>query len=246
MMTLRARSLGMGRTTFMNASGLPNGAQWTTSRDLAILARRLILDFPGYYRFFAVPSFAWHRQVIFNHDQMLRTYPGADGLKTGFTEASGHNLVTSAVRGGVRLIGVVLGAASNPERDAHMAVLLDRGFEQMDVAGVRVASAAPRATLISVARAETARPAVRQRAASWGVQVGSFGTEAAARAMATAVRREQEAGVAHAAAVTLRGKTVWRAEVLGLTQADAHDACADHRKSGCLIIRPDAHQFAGR
>ena len=110
MMTLRARALGMAHTTFPNASGLPNPDQWTTARDLAILSRRLINDFPGYYRYFSTPSFAWHRQVIFNHDNMLRTYPGADGLKTGYTEASGHNLVTSAVRGGVRLVGVVLGA----------------------------------------------------------------------------------------------------------------------------------------
>jgi D-alanyl-D-alanine carboxypeptidase len=93
MMTLRARALGMGHTTFMNASGLPNMEQWTTARDLAILARRLISDFPAYYSYFSTPSFAWHRQVIFNHDNMLRTYPGADGLKTGYTEASGHNLV---------------------------------------------------------------------------------------------------------------------------------------------------------
>src|SRR6201996_7665966 len=133
MMTLRARALGMSHSTFMNASGLPHPDQWTTARDLAILSRRLINDFPIYYRYFSTPSFAWHRQIIFNHDNMLRTYPGADGLKTGYTEASGHNLVTSAVRGGVRLIGVVLGAASNPERDIHMTALLDHGFEQMDV-----------------------------------------------------------------------------------------------------------------
>ena len=133
MMTLRARALGMSHSTFMNASGLPDPDQWTTARDLAILSRRLINDFPGYYRYFSTPSFAWHRQIIFNHDNMLRTYPGADGLKTGYTEASGHNLVTSAVRGGVRLVGVVLGAASNGERDIHMASLLDQGFEQMDV-----------------------------------------------------------------------------------------------------------------
>ena len=133
MMTLRARALGMNHTTFTNASGLPDPDQWTTARDLAILSRRLINDFPGYYRYFSTPSFAWHRQIIMNHDNLLRTYPGADGLKTGYTDASGHNLVTSAVRGGVRLVGVVLGAGSNSERDIHMASLLDHGFEQMDV-----------------------------------------------------------------------------------------------------------------
>src|ERR1700735_407217 len=154
MMTLRARALGMSHSTFLNASGLPNPDQWTTARDLAILSRRLINDFPGYYRYFSTPSFAWHRQIIFNHDNMLRTYPGADGLKTGYTEASGHNLVTSAVRGGVRLVGVVLGAASNGERDIHMASLLDHGFEQLDVPlAPRTVQTASRLTLIATAHA---------------------------------------------------------------------------------------------
>ena len=133
MMTLRARALGMSHTTFTNASGLPDPDQWTTARDLAILARHLLTDFPGFYPYFSTPSFTFQRRVIFNHDRMLQSYPGADGMKTGYTEASGHNLVTSAVHSGVRLIGVVLGASSNPERDAHMAALLNQGFDQLDV-----------------------------------------------------------------------------------------------------------------
>ena len=239
MMTLRARALGMGRSTFMNASGLPNIEQWSSARDLAILGRRLISDFPGPYRYFATPSFAWHRQIIFNHDNMLRTYPGADGLKTGYTEASGHNLVTSAVRGGVRLIGVVLGAGSNPERDVHMASLLDHGFEQMDVPIARKSmQVAARVTLISTAHAaEVLRP-VRVHAANWSVQVGTFATLAAARGAAIAARREAEAGEAHVQAVKLRGRTTWRAQVIGLTASDAQDACLGMRKGSCIMIRP--------
>ena len=71
--------------------------------------------------------------TIFNHDTMLKVYPGADGMKTGYTDASGHNLITSAVRDGVRLIGVVLGAGTNAARDVHMAALLNQGFDEMDV-----------------------------------------------------------------------------------------------------------------
>lgn len=133
MMTLRARALGMAHTTFRNASGLPDPDQWTTARDLAILARHLITDFPNFYRYFSTPSFVWHGRPIYNHDNMLKSYPGADGLKTGYTDASGHNLVTSAVRGGVRLIGVVLGAATNGERDHHMTVLLNQGYQELDI-----------------------------------------------------------------------------------------------------------------
>ena len=133
MMTLRARALGMTNSTFRNASGLPDPQQTTTARDLALLAHHLITDFPGYYHYFSEPVFYFHGHAIPNHDRMLTAYEGADGLKTGYTQAAGHNLVTSAMRGGVRLIGVVMGASSNPERDLHMATLLDDGFTQEGV-----------------------------------------------------------------------------------------------------------------
>ena len=151
MMTLRARALGMTRTSFRNASGLPDPDQWTTARDLATLSRRIILDFPQMYGYFSVPGFVFHGRVILNHDNMLRTYPGADGMKTGFTDAAGHNLVTSALHGNVRLIGVVMGAASNVERDQHMAMLLDAGFNEEGAP----ATPRPLGGLISVANAAT-------------------------------------------------------------------------------------------
>jgi D-alanyl-D-alanine carboxypeptidase len=247
MMTLRARALGMSHTTFMNASGLPNMEQWTTARDLAILGRRLINDFPSFYGYFSTPSFAWHRQIIFNHDNMLRTYPGADGLKTGYTEASGHNLVTSAVRGGVRLIGVVLGASSNSERDIHMASLLDHGFEQLDVPIARKPMlVASHVTLISSAHAAEVTHPVHVHATNWSVQVGSFSTLAAARSAAIAARREAEAGEPRVEAVRLQRKTIWRAQLVGLTASDAQDACAGHRKGTCLMSRSEARQLAER
>ncbi len=133
MMTLRARALGMTRTTFRNASGLPDWGQVTTARDMTVLARHLIQDFPSYYRYFSVPSFVFQGRTIMNHQRMLQTYPGADGLKTGYIDASGFNVVTSALWGDTRLIGVVLGAASGWERDQHMASLLDQGFERLGV-----------------------------------------------------------------------------------------------------------------
>ena len=137
MMTQRARALGMTQSTFRNASGLPDLAQTTTARDLALLAHHLIQDFPEDYHYFSEPVFYFHGRPIPNHDHMLVSYDGADGLKTGYTVLSGHNLVTSALRGPVRLIGVVLGASSNGERDLHMANLLDDGFEQLGVPVVR-------------------------------------------------------------------------------------------------------------
>lgn len=249
MMTLRGRALGMSHSTFMNASGLPNDEQWSTAHDMAILSLRLISDFPGYYPYFSTPSFAWHRQVIFNHDNMLRTYPGADGLKTGYTEASGHNLVTSALRGGVRLVGVVLGASTNGERDIHMASLLDHGFEQMDVPISRKpVLMTSRMMLIATAHAaELPRlPQSHAHAANWTVQVGTFSTESTARSAAQAARREAEAGEVRIEPIRVRGRVTWRAQVTGLTQTDAQDTCSGHRKNICMVIRSDTGQVASR
>lgn len=189
MMTLRARALGMTHTTFRNASGLPDAEQVTTARDLAILARHLIQDFPDQYRYFSVPGFVFHGRMIPNHDHMLTTYGGADGIKTGYTEAAGHNLVTSAVRGNIRLIGVVLGAASNGERDIHMAALLDQGFAELGAppAGFAVArlggfvGTAHAATLPAGLRAHNPTP-TRLAALHWRQRHGRLVRQAAIHA----------------------------------------------------------------
>ncbi|MBI3513841.1 MAG: D-alanyl-D-alanine carboxypeptidase [Proteobacteria bacterium] len=130
MMTERARALGMNRTYFLNASGLPNTSQVTTARDMALLGRALIYDFPQYYPYFSTRSFMFAGHVQANHNHLLDTYDGADGIKTGFIRASGFNLVASARRNGRRLIGVVFGGQSQPWRDHQMARLLDQGFNR--------------------------------------------------------------------------------------------------------------------
>jgi D-alanyl-D-alanine carboxypeptidase len=258
MMTLRARALGMGHTTFTNASGLPDPDQWTTARDLAILARHLLGDFPVFYPYFSTRSFTFHGRVIFNHDRMLVSYPGADGMKTGYTEASGHNLVTSATRGGVRLIGVVLGAASNPERDVHMAALLNQGFEQLDVPMERPTAVASRLpSLINAAHAAPVNDqAVRQMshgrpappASVWVIQVGSYASEKTAREAALNARRAADDGEARVEPAGMRGRTTWRAQVFGLTAAEAQSACSvlAHRRTPCIVLRPDQRQVASR
>jgi D-alanyl-D-alanine carboxypeptidase len=260
MMTLRARALGMTHSTFTNASGLPDPNAWTSARDMAILARHILLDFPGDYPYFSTQSFRFHRQVIYNHDGMLRSYPGADGLKTGYTEASGHNLVTSAVHSGVRLIGVVLGAASNPERDVHMAMLLNQGFDEMGVPPERktmVASRVP--AIISTAHAATlevpVRPSLRGHAVQpampapmWAIQVGSFGNEKAARDAASVARHAADGGAARVETISQRGRKIWRAQVVDLTGPQAQSACSMLSRHGtsCMVLRPDQRQVASR
>jgi D-alanyl-D-alanine carboxypeptidase len=146
MMTQRARSLGMSRTTFRNASGLPDPDQVTTARDMTLLGRRLIQDFPEQYHYFSLTHFAHGNRLIRNHNGMLRDYPGADGIKTGYITASGFNIVTSAQREGVRLVGAVFGGNSWAQRNDRMAELLDAGFARLGVREVPplVASLPPR------------------------------------------------------------------------------------------------------
>ena len=129
LMTAKARQLGMASTVYRNASGLPNREQVTTARDMAKLAHALLRDFPHYYPVFSVQSYNYRGRPLANHNRMLQTYAGADGLKTGYTNASGFNLVMSAVRDNRRLIGVVMGGDSAYSRDRLMADLMDRGFE---------------------------------------------------------------------------------------------------------------------
>ncbi|WP_332050648.1 serine hydrolase [Reyranella sp.] len=128
LMTQKARQLGLTSTVYRNASGLPNREQVTTARDMAKLAHALLRDFPHYYPVFSVQSYLYHGHPLENHNHMLGNYPGADGLKTGYTAASGFNLVMSAVRDNRRLIGVVMGGDSPGQRDRLMAELMDRGF----------------------------------------------------------------------------------------------------------------------
>lgn len=127
-MTQKARQLGMSSTVFRNASGLPNREQVTTARDLTKLANALLRDYPHYYGIFSVQSYAYRNRTLTNHNRMLGNYDGADGLKTGYTNASGFNLVMSAMRDNRRLIGVVMGGDSASQRDRQMAALMDRGF----------------------------------------------------------------------------------------------------------------------
>jgi D-alanyl-D-alanine carboxypeptidase len=134
LMTKKARALGMTSTNFENASGLPDTKQHTTARDLAVLARALMTDFPQYYHYFSVTKFVWGGRTIKTHNRLMVAYDGADGLKTGYIRASGFNLVTSAIRNNQRVIGVVLGGKSPSARDQQMAKLLDGGFAEMAMA----------------------------------------------------------------------------------------------------------------
>jgi D-alanyl-D-alanine carboxypeptidase len=130
LMTRKARALGMTKTVYRNASGLPDDDQVTTARDQSTLGRAIQDRFPRYYRYFSTSAFNYHGQSIRNHNHLLGSVEGVDGIKTGYTRASGFNLVTSMRRGNRHLVGVVLGGRSGGSRDAIMRSLLAENLEK--------------------------------------------------------------------------------------------------------------------
>jgi len=133
-MNRAAQKLGMTQTSYVNPNGLPADEQITSARDLAILARALIKEFPEYDSYFHIPSIKFGRRVMRNTNKLIDAYSGADGMKTGFICASGFNVVATATRNNRRLIAVVLGAPSSPVRAVKAAQLFERGFSQNPLA----------------------------------------------------------------------------------------------------------------
>jgi D-alanyl-D-alanine carboxypeptidase len=129
MMNAQAVLLGMTDSHFDNANGLPDPDNTTTARDMAKLSLALYRDFPQYSHYFATKDFVFRGQLIRGHNNLMDRYPGMDGLKTGFTDASGFNLASTAVQNGHRLFAVVLGGRTASSRDNLMARLLDDGFD---------------------------------------------------------------------------------------------------------------------
>jgi D-alanyl-D-alanine carboxypeptidase len=171
MMTRKARALGMSKTVYRNANGLPNDEQVTTARDQATLGRAIQERFPRYYRYFSTSTFNWRGESIRNHNHLLGSVEGVDGIKTGYTRASGFNLVTSMRRGNRHLIGVVLGGRSGGSRDAIMRNLLaenlDKGATAHTVVAVTERNGADASTDVADASdTPAARPAPPVQAAA--------------------------------------------------------------------------------
>src|SRR5262249_56725647 len=125
MMTAKARTIGMSRTVYRNASGLPDDEQISTARDQALLGRAIQERFPRYYKYFSTTSFRYRGEAMRNHNKLLGHVEGVDGIKTGYTRASGFNLITSVRRGDRHLVAVVLGGRSAANRDARMRDLIE-------------------------------------------------------------------------------------------------------------------------
>jgi D-alanyl-D-alanine carboxypeptidase len=274
MMTLRAHSLGMAQTQFYNASGLPNPNQITTARDLAILARDIVVSFPEDQQFFEVTEFDFNGHSVFSNNGMLKSYPGATGMKTGYTILARHNLVTSAVRDGRVLIGVTLHEPSWGMSYQEMTAMLDDGFgghlagpnpNSMVLTAANMAapapqytppamSAPPAAPVQSVASNQPlptpALPAASRLrpvyAGSWTAQLGLYSRMSKARIVAIRVEQMRGIGIARIARVERHGKTLWTAQLAGLSFSAAHDTCSvlAARGDSCRIIAPSTDHLA--
>jgi D-alanyl-D-alanine carboxypeptidase len=133
LMTKYAHKIGMKKTIFKNASGLPNRAQLTTARDISILSYKLISNFPEEYKLFKTKKFLWKGKTYKTHNHLMKSYEGADGIKTGYIYASGFQLAFSAVRNNKRLIGVYFGGDTGKQRDRRLAFLMNKVFNEMNI-----------------------------------------------------------------------------------------------------------------
>lgn len=267
-MTDKARALGMTHTTFRNASGLPDDRQVTTARDMAILALRLMQDFPSYYPVFAKTEFTWQGRRYTGHNRLLDNYAGTDGLKTGYIRASGFNVATSAVHDGRRLLSVVMGGFTAQSRDAHMSELLDRGFARAesvadgdwiakaDIYGDRLQATPtsdptpaddPIRDLIAQAKYEhgDARKSANN-AGAWAVQVGAFSDRTRARRQADQAADFLPADLDGRVAVSsVQGDGgIFRAQLVDLEETQARRGCQQLAREGvdCVVVAMGAGQ----
>jgi D-alanyl-D-alanine carboxypeptidase len=254
-MNVAARTLGMRRTRFYNASGLPHPRQTTSARDMAVLARALWRRHPERSGVFSERSVRHGGRSHAGHNRFLAAYPGADGMKTGFTCRAGFNLVASARRDGRHLIGVVLGAPRAADRDLAMRRLLDAAFaspEQPAVAAdLEVLTNDPaQGGALTAAGRFVARKCIDGDPvgpSGWNIELGVHKTDAAARKEARAFIGARRAALRAARAFTIprfAGVDLRQAVVTGLTEDTARDACLGYRETGgdCIIFGPDAMQ----
>lgn len=235
-MTAKARSLGMRQTIFRNANGLPHPEQITTARDMAKLAHATMREFPHYYHYFGQESFRGAR----NTNRLLTRRDDVDGFKTGYTRASGYNLVISAVRDDRRLIAVVLGGASSGARNTHMSDLIDRGFAVMDQ--IELAGKAPAPTPVRSPQFVQASAARTPVATNWALQINGFDSPAEAEILSDRLVRAANRGQVAQRSRQDADRVHYSVRVEGLDNRTARSLCADHPRllgiepRRCLVL----------
>ena len=252
--TALARQIGMNRTTFRNASGLPHRGQLSTARDMARLAQVLIHRHGKFYHYFARTHFNYAGRKHRNHNKLLISYEGADGIKTGYIRSSGFNLAASAKRQDTRIIGVIFGGNSSKHRNKLMARLLNKGFRIIDgPAEPQIAKAKTKAKAKPNRKpTKTAKTKNNSSKTRWGVQVGAYNRYAQARESAhiamDLATKYLGAGVIQIVPLkTRRGRILYRSRIHGLGKRTAYAACRilERKNRPCMELRiKDGVEFA--
>lgn len=258
-MTAMARTIGMPRTVFRNATGLPNDGQVTTARDMAVLAMALLRDYPEHYPLFSQRSVTIAKRSRGTVNGILSSYEGADGFKTGFTCGSGYNMVASVQRDGRRVIGVVLGSASRGQRISEMTQLLNKAFAESKASEATLAELAYAAadegappTILNGGACSAAQLAGDEggvitsaaRLSGWGIVFGAYPDKAKAQQVLdqakTALGPLAKGGRMAIVQKAYEGSAKYSAMLVGLEQGMAGKACKAmwEKNAYCLALSP--------
>ncbi len=247
-MTHVAKELGMKNTTFYNASGLPNKKQKSTARDMALLGAALYHHFPQYYKLFSTKKFTYKGRTIYTHNHLLKNFKGADGMKTGFTNAAGFNIVTSAQRDGNRVIAVTMGHRMLKQRDKKVASMMENGLQKLALNKTQ-------SDIMLANNQNNYKEDVKEQIAdnaltatqsneiyNWGVQVGAFSNYAKARNYAQNIKEEvakiSEQTIIDVEPIETSGAIVYRSKLIGFDKNEAKDLCNQLKKThkSCIVI----------
>lgn len=252
-MTKVAHELGMKNTSFYNASGLPNKKQKTTARDMALLGAAMYHHFPQYYKLFASKKFTYKGRTIYTHNYLLKTFEGADGMKTGFTNAAGYNIVTSAARDGNRVIAVTMGHNSAKLRDKKVAALMNQGLKKLAM-NTKVDNANMYAAIEQPLQSNSFEEPAAEVAANdnatgqevytetWGIQIGAFSNYAKARNYALNIKKEvarKDAQKTVDIEPYQKGAAIiYRSKIIGFEKNEAKNICNKLKKSNksCIVV----------
>lgn len=251
-MTKVAHELGMKNTTFKNASGLPHKEQKTTARDMAILGAAMYHHFPKYYKLFATKSFSYEGRTYYTHNHILKNFAGADGMKTGFTNAAGYNIVTSAERNGKRVIAVTMGHDTAKLRDKKVSTLMSQGLTKLalndKINNSNMYAELYRAeepNLASIPSEEKVISSTEQEeivSDVWGIQVGAFSNYAKARNYALKINKEIKKRfsdkVVDIEPYQTGAAIIYRSKIIGFAKNDADETCNRLKRANksCIVV----------
>lgn len=222
LMTQYALDIGMNKTTFKNASGLPNRAQMTTARDISILSYKIIKNFPNEYKLFKTKKFIWKGKTYKTHNHLMKSYQGADGIKTGYIRASGFQLAFSAIRNDKRLIGVYFGGDTGKQRNQRLSFLMNKAFEELNITSKK--------KVIKIIKKETSKVKNKE----YLMVVGTFkykkNAEKQLKLIKSKYPKTTKNKIAKISLIESNGKKFYESRFLFFSKKDAKKACKRLKK----------------